>query len=117
MSPPREQSLAQHDEVGVSLAAGAEADAVVEVLGEDLGGAVRISRRASYVRIDSTVGELVIRYRDVEEVLGYPFGAGEFQAILSAYYGRPTLAEDRISFSSAMTAGVLDDPEQVDAGG
>lgn len=103
MSP--EHGLAHHDEVGVCLAAGAEADAVVEVVA---GESVRISPRATYVRIESASGELVIRYADVAEVLGYPFGAGEFQAILSAYYGRPTLDDDQISFSSDMSAGVLD---------
>jgi|GEM_PF-3528716 len=109
--------LMQHDDVGVCLAAGAEADAVIEVLTAELGPAVRVSRRATYVRIETGIGELVIRYSDVEEVLGYSFGAAEFQSILSAYYGRPALADDQISFHSEMTAGVLEEESAQGSGG
>jgi hypothetical protein len=109
VSEPEHVALTQHDEVGVSLAAGAEADAVLEVLTTEPGAAVRVDRRATYVRIETDAPPLVIRYDDVADVLGYPFGPGEFQAILSAYYGRPALAEDSISFHAAMTAGVLDE--------
>lgn len=98
-----------NDEVGMALRAGEAADAVIEVLRETHGDRLRVDDRRNYLKVGCDAGMLEVRFADVAEVLGYPFGAGDLGAILSAYYGRPQLLDDRLELHADMRAGVFED--------
>lgn len=102
------EQVEANDDVGISIVSGEEADAIIEVLTATLGDDLRVTDHNSYMKLETSVGQLEIRFDEVAEVLGRPFTANEFQIVFSTYYGRPTLYEERIVVSASMTAGVLD---------
>lgn len=104
-----------NEEVGMALRAGDAADAVVEVLGAELGDRLRVEHHLNYLKLRTEAGKLEVRFADVAEVLGYPFGAGDLGAILSAYYGRPDLLDDRLELHADMRAGVFQVPGEAQA--
>ena len=95
-----------HD-IGMSLTKGEETDAVVELLREEYGDAVRVSDKLTNLKVETSTGKLEIRFADVAERLGRPFGLADFQLIFATFYGRPVVHEDRIELSSSLTAGIL----------
>lgn len=105
------QQVEANDDVGISIVAGEEADAIAEILKEELGDRVRITDCLTYVKFETDVGKLEVRFADVADVLGHRFTMGDFQAIFTSYYGRPNLMDDRMVVSTSMTAGVMDADE------
>jgi len=103
--PPAEAN----DDVGMSLMAGEETDAVVAVLRDDLGARLRVTDCMTYLKLETDAGHLEIRFDDVADLLGRRFTMADFQAIFSSYYGRPSLTDEWIRVDASMTAGVLDD--------
>lgn len=99
--------ITPNDDVGISLMAGEEADAVVSLLRDRLGDALRVSDHVAYVKLETSIGQIEVRFEDAAEVLGRPFTLGQFQVILSSYYGRPTVDDDMFGVYSSMTAGVI----------
>ena len=97
-----------NDDVGMSLMAGEEADAIVELLREELGDRLRMHDHITYLKLETDAGQLEVRFAEVAEALGRTFTMSDFQTIFSSYYGRPNLLDDRIVVSASMTAGVLD---------
>jgi hypothetical protein len=98
-----------NDDVGMSLMAGEETDAVIELLGEDLGPRLRVTDCITYRKLETDAGYLEVRFDDVAERLGRRFTMADFQAIFSSYYGRPSMTDEWIRVDASMTAGVLDD--------
>lgn len=105
--PEQDQVVANND-VGISLMAGEEAHAIVDILREKLGGQLRVTNHLTYLKLETDADHLEVCFDDVAEALGHPFSLGDFQTIFASYYGRPIVAEDRIGVYSSMTAGVYD---------
>jgi hypothetical protein len=103
----QDEQIEANDDVGISLTAGEEADAIVDILREELGGQLRVTDCLTYLKLE-TSGQLEVHFAEVAEVLGHQFGLNDFQMIFSSYYGRPLILDDRIGVYSSMTAGVLD---------
>jgi MmoB/DmpM family protein len=102
------EELQANDDVGMSLMAGEEADAIVDILREELGERLRVTDCITYLKLETDAGALEVRFDDVAEMLGHRFTMADFQMIFSSYYGRPHLVDDRIGVYASMTAGVLD---------
>lgn len=102
------QAVEPNDDIGISLMAGEEADAIVAILKEDMGDSLRVSDHMTYVKLETDAGKLEVRFADVAEVLGRRFNMSDFQTIFSSYYGRPQLLDDRMMVYADMTAGVLE---------
>jgi hypothetical protein len=114
---PRDSStvlVELNDDVGISLMAGEETDAIVDLLAEQLGDQLRISDCVTYVKIETDVGQLEIQFSQVAEMLGRPFSLGEFQLIFSSYYGRPEVFEDMIGVYASMERGVTESDDRRD---
>ena len=105
------QQAQTNDDVGMSLMAGEETDAIVELLREDLGDSLRVTDCITYLKLETDAGRIEVRFGDVAEMLGRRFTMSDFQAIFSSYYGRPSLTDDYIRVDASMTAGVLDDED------
>lgn len=103
----QEQVLANED-VGMSLTAGEEADAIEAILRDELGDRLRVTRAPSYVKLEAA-GALEVSLADVAELLGRAFTLADFQMIFATYYGRPYVDDEKIGVYSSMTVGVLDD--------
>jgi propane monooxygenase coupling protein len=88
---------ALNNDVGITLVAGDEADAVVEVLTAELGSGLRVQRQPAYVRLETDLGRLEVRFADVGEVLGRPFTLHDFHVVFSTYYGHPVVSDDSIA--------------------
>jgi hypothetical protein len=104
--PPEAEA---NDDVGMSLMAGEETDAVVELLRAELGDRMRVTDCITYLKLETGAGHLEVRFGDVAEVLGRRFTMADFQTIFSSYYGRPSITDELIRVDASMTAGVLDD--------
>jgi hypothetical protein len=102
------EQIEANEDVGISLMAGEEADAVVDILREELGDRLRVTDCITYLKLETDAGHLEVRFADVAEVLGRPFTLGDFQAIFASYYGRPSVDDDQIGVYASMTAGVFD---------
>ncbi|MEW6470780.1 MAG: MmoB/DmpM family protein [Actinomycetota bacterium] len=100
-----DQVVANND-IGMSLVAGEEADAIVELLKEELGDRLRVTDCMTYLKLETDVGKLEVRFADVADILGRRFNMHDFQVIFSSYYGRPHLLDDRMGIYESMTAGV-----------
>jgi hypothetical protein len=98
-----------NDDVGMSLMAGEETDAVVQLLREELGDQLRVTDCITYQKLETDAGHLEVRFGDVADLLGRRFTMADFQAIFSSYYGRPSITDEWIRVDASMTAGVLDD--------
>ena len=98
-----------NDDVGMSLMAGEETDAVVELLRDELGERLRVTDCITYLKLETDAGQLEVRFADVAELLGRRFTMADFQSIFSSYYGRPSTSDEWIRVDASMTAGVLDD--------
>jgi hypothetical protein len=104
-----------NDDVGVSLMAGEETDAIVDILREEMGDRLQVTDCITYLKLETGTGHLEVRFDEVAELLGRPFTMSEFQMIFASFYGRPSLVDDRLTVSSSMTAGVLDSDDGVSA--
>ena len=102
------EQIQANDDVGMSLMAGEEADAIVAILREELGDRLQVTDCITYVKLETDAGQLEVRFADVAEMLGHRFSVADFQMIFSSYYGRPHLVDDRIGVYASMTIGVLD---------
>lgn len=98
-----------NDDVGMSLMAGEETDAVVQLLREELGDQLRVTDCITYHKLETDAGHLEVRFGAVAELLGRRFTMADFQGIFSSYYGRPSITDEWIRVDASMTAGVLDD--------
>jgi hypothetical protein len=103
------QQAQANDDVGMSLMAGEETDAVVEILRDELGDRLRVTDCITYLKLETDAGRLEIRFAEVAEMLGRRFTMSDFQAIFSSYYGRPSITDEYIRVDASMTAGVLDE--------
>jgi hypothetical protein len=103
----QDQAVANND-VGISIFAGEEADAIIELLREDLGDKLRVTDCLTYMKLETDVGKIEVKFDDVAEVLGHRFTQGDFQAVFASYYGRPSLLDDRMVVSTGMSVGVID---------
>jgi hypothetical protein len=103
----QDQAVANND-VGISIFAGEEADAIIELLSEDLGDRLRVTDCLTYMKLETDVGKIEVKFDDVAEVLGHRFTQGDFQAVFASYYGRPSLLDDRMVVSTGMSVGVID---------
>lgn len=99
-----------NDDVGISIFAGEEADAIIQILSEDLGDELRVTDCITFMKLE-TAGQIEVKFDDVAELLGHRFTPGDFQAVFASYYGRPSLLDDRIVVSTGMSVGVTDDGE------
>jgi hypothetical protein len=97
------------DDVGISLMAGEEANAISEILRDALGDGLRVSDCTTYLKLETESGSLEIHFEDVGEKLGRPFTLSDFQLVFASYYGRPCVRDDMIGVYSSMTVGVSDD--------
>lgn len=95
-----------NDDVGISLMAGEETDAIVDLLVDQLGDQLRVSDCITYLKLETNVGMLEIRFAEVAEILGRAFSLSDFQLIFSSYYGRPEVFEDKIGVYASMERGV-----------
>jgi hypothetical protein len=102
-----EQILANND-VGISIFAGEEADAIIEILRENLGDRLRVTDCITYMKLETDAGKIEVKFDDVAEVLGHRFTQGDFQTVFASYYGRPSLLDDRMVVSTGMNVGVID---------
>lgn len=103
-----QQEVQPNNDIGISLMAGEEADAIVSILTEELGERLRVSDHVTYLKLETDAGKLEVKFDDVAEILGRRFTMGDFQTIFCSYYGRPHLLDDRMSVHESMTAGVLE---------
>lgn len=103
-----EEAFVSNNEVGISLMSGEEADAIVEILKEQMGDDLRVTDSITYLKLETSVGQIELKFADVSEALGRSFTLGDFQVIFASYYGRPSIADDHIGVYSSMTAGVTD---------
>ena len=103
----QDQAVANND-VGISIFAGEEADAIIELLTEELGDKLRVTDCLTYMKLETDVGKIEVKFDDVAEVLGHRFSQGDFQAVFASYYGRPSLLDDRMVVSTDMSVGVTD---------
>ena len=101
--------IVANDDIGMSLVAGEEADAVVELLKEELGDRLRVTDCITFLKLETDAGALEVRFAEVAEVLGRRFTMHDFQVIFSSYYGRPHLVDDRMGVYTSMTAGVREE--------
>jgi hypothetical protein len=100
--------LVANNEVGISLMAGEEADAIVDLLKEELGDQLQVTDCITYLKLETSVGQIELDFADVAEALGHRFDLGDFQVIFSSYYGRPMVTDTMIGVYSDMSAGVVD---------
>ena len=103
------EQVVANDDIGMSLVAGEEADAIVELLKEELGDRLRVNDCITYLKLETDAGKLEVRFADVAEILGRRFNMHDFQVIFSSYYGRPQLLDDRMVVDMSMTAGVREE--------
>lgn len=103
----QDQAVANND-VGISIFAGEEADAIIEILREELGDKLRVTDCLTYMKLETAVGKIEVKFDEVAEVLGHRFNQGDFQAVFASYYGRPSLLDDRMVVSTGMSVGVID---------
>jgi hypothetical protein len=102
-----EDIVVSNDDVGMSLTAGEETDAIVALLREELGDRLRVTDHATYLKLEAEK-QLEIYFPAVAEALGRPFSLSDFQMIFSTYYGRPQVFEDCVGVYADMTVGVDD---------
>lgn len=103
-----EGNLVGNDEVGISLMAGEETDAIVELLTAKLGDALKVTDHITHVKLETNAGQIEICFADVAESLGRHFDMGDFQGIFASYYGRPSISDEMIGVYTSMTMGVSD---------
>ncbi|MGH8998984.1 MAG: MmoB/DmpM family protein [Acidimicrobiia bacterium] len=103
------QQAQTNDDVGMSLMAGEETEAVVEILRDELGDRLRVTDCITYLKLETDAGRIEVRFGEVAELLGRRFTMSDFQAIFSSYYGRPSITDEYIRVDASMTAGVLDE--------
>jgi hypothetical protein len=103
----QDQAVANND-VGISIFAGEEADAIIEILREELGDKLRVTDCITYMKLETDAGKIEVKFDEVAEVLGHRFTQGDFQAVFASYYGRPSLLDDRMVVSTDMNVGVID---------
>lgn len=111
----RQEGLVANDDVGISIMAGEEADAIVDILRDELGDRLRVSDHVTYIKLETDAGKLEIRFADVAEALGRRFTLSDFQVVFSSYYGRPQVSDDEVAVYASMTAGVLGDGDDAGA--
>jgi hypothetical protein len=112
MSGGRElEQVVANGDVGISIMAGEEADAIAEVLREEMGDSLRIKDCITYLKFETDSGQIEVRFDAVADVLGRHFTMHEFQEVFASYYGRPHLVDDRLGVYASMTAGVRDDED------
>ncbi len=112
MTEDEQDQVEANDDVGMSLTAGEEADAIVGILRGELGHRLRVTDCITYVKLETDIGQLEVSFADVAAELGHRFTLSDFQTVLASYYGRPLLGDDGIGVYSSMTAGVLDGESQ-----
>ena len=100
-----------NDDVGMSIMAGEEADAIAEILRDELAGRLRVRDCITYLKFETDAGQIEVRYADVAEILGRRFTMHDFQEVFASYYGRPHLTDDMMGVYSSMTIGVSDDED------
>lgn len=103
------EQVVSNNDIGMSLVAGEEADAIVELLKEEMGDTLRVTDCITYLKLETDTGKLEVRFADVAEILGRRFNMHDFQVIFSSYYGRPHLVDDRMGVYESMTAGVREE--------
>jgi len=104
-----EEHVVANNDVGISLMAGEEADAIVDILREELGDRLRVNDHLTYVKLETDAGRLEVFFDEVGQALGRPFTLGDFQVIFASYYGRPQVFDHKMGVYSSMTAGVIRD--------
>lgn len=103
-----DEPFVSNNEVGISLMAGEETDAIVEILKEQMGDGLRVTDSITFLKLETSVGQIELKFDDVSEALGRHFTLGDFQVIFASYYGRPSIADDHIGVYASMTAGITD---------
>jgi hypothetical protein len=104
----QEKTLEANDDVGMSLIASEEADAIVELLTEQLGDGITVRNAVTYLKIETGVGKLEVQFADVADLLGRPFTLSDFQTIFASYYGRPYVDDDMAGVYADMNMGITD---------
>jgi hypothetical protein len=104
-----EDELVTNDEVGISLVPGEEADAIVALVREELGDQVQVTDAQTYVKLETSVGQIEIRLAEVADMLGRRFDLSDFQMIFASYYGRPKITDTMVGVYADMTVGVLEE--------
>jgi hypothetical protein len=104
----QEKTLETNDDVGMSLIAGEEADAIIELLSDQLGDRLKIRDAVTYLKLETDAGQLEVQFSDVSEMLGRPFTLLDFQTIFASYYGRPYVDDDMAGVYADMSAGITE---------
>ena len=104
----QEKTLETNDDVGMSLIAGEEAEAIVELLREQLGDRLKVRDAVTYLKLETDAGQLEVQFSDVAEMLGRPFTLSDFQTIFASYYGRPSVDDDMAGVYADMNAGITE---------
>lgn len=87
-----------NNRVGPVLRAGEIAQAAVEAARDDNPDKeIRVDDKRAYVRID-TDGELILRRKTMEEVLGRPFKMADIEVDLSSFAGRIETTQEYVRF-------------------
>ena len=105
----QEITFEANDDVGMSLMAGEEADAIVELLTEQLGDRITVRDADTYLKVETGTGQLEVQFADVAEILGRPFTLSDFQTIFTSYYGRPYVDDDMAGVYADMEMGIVTD--------
>jgi hypothetical protein len=100
--------LETNDDVGMSLMAGEEADAIVEILQASLGPRLRVRDGVTYLKLETDAGKIEVDFADVADILGRPFTLSDFQTIFTTYYGRPYVSDEMIGVYADMSIGITE---------
>jgi hypothetical protein len=104
----QDKTFEANDDVGMSLIASEEADAIVELLTEQLGDRLKIRDAVTYLKLETDAGQLEVQFSEVAELLGRPFTLLDFQTIFASYYGRPYVDDDMAGVYADMNAGITE---------
>jgi hypothetical protein len=104
----QEITLEANDDVGMSLIAGEEADAIIELLKAQLGEELTVRDAVTYLKIETGVGQLEVHFAAVADLLGRSFTLSDFQTIFASYYGRPYVDDDMAGVYADMDMGITD---------
>ena len=97
------RELQGNNQVGIVIPNGEEAEAITELLREQMGDRLEVTVGGAYTKLVAD-DSIEIRYQEVAEILGRRFTASEFQIIFASYYGRPSMDDDMIGIYSEMIA-------------
>jgi hypothetical protein len=97
----QDDQLREGHRVGVSLMKSEEANAIIELLEEEMGEALTVNDLGPFYRLEAD-DKIEIRFADVADILGSPFGANDFHVVFSTYYGRPVADDEMIGIYSEM---------------